>query len=479
MRLTLAFAVLLVTIVVALAAQSTSTGTGFVVSSDGYVLTNEHVIADASTITVTVENRTYAAEVITQSAETDLALLKIDGENLPTVPLGNSLYVEPLDEVVSLGYPASQLGEDLTVSTGRITSIRTNVDGREGQETFQHDAVIYSGSSGGPLFDEYGEVIGVNYARIEGSGLQFAIPINDALPLLRQIPGFDVRTMGQAIELLAPQEILAARRNAVAFIACEVVIDISVLTPNTIPGYVHQEASSVDASALQDWGFSVVSAAAIRASEHVEIGEYAGASVIAVLFGSEAEAIRAAKDAVFQLSDGMEITWQTDLGECWSPGEWEPNEGLIVDYRLRLAVGERISTYTISECWDIGYGRTHTVPSDCVPVSSSLAVFDDAGACHYAGFEGIASIRLGSALVQAATFLFVQRCHPLNSIGWSSFVIKDGSIVEKTWLVGPGFHDFPPDVTRTHTAIDTLVEEFEDIMRYAVVYLLEQIGSGE
>lgn len=149
---------------------ATGAGTGFIVSPDGYILTNEHVIHSSSSIKVYIGSDVYEAKIIKASETTDLALLKIPKTNLLAVAIGNSWEVRRGDPVVAMGYPASGYGRDLTMSQGAITSIRTDFLGREGRDTFQHDAVIFYGSSGGPLFNNKGEVIGVNFGGIKGSG---------------------------------------------------------------------------------------------------------------------------------------------------------------------------------------------------------------------------------------------------------------------------------------------------------------------
>jgi serine protease Do len=197
-------------------------GSGFIVTSAGHVLTNEHVIHGARNIQVLAGAETYTAAVVAADEGEDLALLKIPAAGLPQVPLADSTKVQLLQRVVAMGYPEPGFGRDLTVAEGQITSIRSNVPGREGKETFQTDAAIYHGSSGGPLFNLRGEVIGVNYAGIEGSEFYFAIPIRDALPLLERIPGFRPEEMGCQTEILTPGEIVSRYRAAVVYIEAAV-----------------------------------------------------------------------------------------------------------------------------------------------------------------------------------------------------------------------------------------------------------------
>ena len=246
---------------------STSAGSGFIVTADGYILTNEHVVGDSETVTVYVGNDSYAATVVMKSVESDLALLKIAASGLTPVALGNSLFVQLLDDVVALGFPLPQFGRDLTVSEGRITSFRTNVEGREGRDTLQHDAVITHGSSGGPLFNLKGEVVGVNFAGVEGSGMQLAIPINEAVPLLRSIPSFNPSRMGSATQMLSAQDIVARCRKSIVYIEVATVINWQNLlpSPEAVSGFPEEFGYEPSdwAEWLVDLGFPVIGAAGL------------------------------------------------------------------------------------------------------------------------------------------------------------------------------------------------------------------------
>ena len=124
---------------------SLAAGTGFIVHSDGYILTNEHVIRDATSVSVFLNDAQveYGGTVVATDVANDLALIKIDSSRLPVVTLADSDSVLLFDPIMSMGYPASlDLGTDLTTSTGQVTAVRTNMSGREGQETFQTDGAI-------------------------------------------------------------------------------------------------------------------------------------------------------------------------------------------------------------------------------------------------------------------------------------------------------------------------------------------------
>jgi len=164
-----------------------SLGSGFIISSDGYILTNDHVVDDADEITVQLAGgKTYPATVKGIDQKLDLALLKIDSdETLPTVKLGNSDRLEIGEWVMAIGNP---FGLEQTVTVG-IVSAKGRVIGAGPYDNFiQTDASINPGNSGGPLFNTRGEVVGINTAIVAGGqGIGFAIPINAAKNILPQL----------------------------------------------------------------------------------------------------------------------------------------------------------------------------------------------------------------------------------------------------------------------------------------------------
>jgi serine protease Do len=165
-----------------------SLGSGFIVSPDGYILTNDHVAGNAKEITVTMTNRErFKAKLIGTDLISDISLLKIDGRNLPSVKLGNSDDVIIGEWVIAMGNPFGlfEINDKPTVTVGVVsaTGINLNVEGgRYYRGMIQTDAAINEGNSGGPLLNSLGEVIGVNaviFTPNQGNiGLGFAIPIN-------------------------------------------------------------------------------------------------------------------------------------------------------------------------------------------------------------------------------------------------------------------------------------------------------------
>ncbi len=166
------------------------TGSGFIIKADGLVLTNAHVVDGADTVSVALKDgRTFSGKVLGQDPVTDVAVIKIQANNLPTVQLGNSEQIRPGEWAIAIGNP---LGLDNTVTAGIIsatgrTSSQVGVpDKRVG--FIQTDAAINPGNSGGPLLNQQGQVIGMNTAIIGGAqGLGFAIPINTAQRIADQL----------------------------------------------------------------------------------------------------------------------------------------------------------------------------------------------------------------------------------------------------------------------------------------------------
>ncbi len=166
------------------------TGSGFILSENGELLTNAHVVADTDTVQVTLKDgRTLEGKVVGVDSVTDVAVVKIKADNLPTVKLGNSQNLIPGQWAIAIGNP---LGLDNTVTIGIISATdrtSTQVGVPDKRVSFiQTDAAINPGNSGGPLLNAQGEVIGVNTAiRADAQGLGFAIPIETAARIANQL----------------------------------------------------------------------------------------------------------------------------------------------------------------------------------------------------------------------------------------------------------------------------------------------------
>ena len=166
-------------------------GSGFIISKDGFILTNNHVVEGADTIKAVLgDNREFEAKVIGTDPQTDVALLKIeDPKNLPVLPLGNSDGLEVGEWVIAIGNP---FGLSQTVTVGVVSATgRSSVGISEYEDFIQTDAAINPGNSGGPLINAHGEVVGINtalFSRTGGyMGIGFAIPINMAKTIEDQL----------------------------------------------------------------------------------------------------------------------------------------------------------------------------------------------------------------------------------------------------------------------------------------------------
>ena len=197
-------------------------GSGFLVTADGYILTNNHVVADADKLTVTLlDKRVFKARVIGRDPTTDVAVIKIDGTNFPTIGFGDDDKARVGEWVLAVGNP---LGLDFTVTAGIISA-----KGRSGQlrglyasqyaivDYIQTDAAINPGNSGGPLVNSHGDVIGINSAIASGtgyySGYGFAIPITLAKTVMNDLIQYGkVRRaiLGVSISDLRPEDAQAA-----------------------------------------------------------------------------------------------------------------------------------------------------------------------------------------------------------------------------------------------------------------------------
>ena len=185
---------------------------GFIISSDGLVVTNEHVVSGESSVGVWLTNgRRYDADVLERDSTSDLALLQIDGGSFDAIAIGNSDTVRMGDEVLALGFPiADTIGTNLTVTRGIISSTRTE----NGVALLQTDASLNPGNSGGPLVNLDGEVIGVNSSRIEETdsgrpvtNIGFAVSVSE---LERRLPSLSGQTASSDTPTPVPTPIPAS-----------------------------------------------------------------------------------------------------------------------------------------------------------------------------------------------------------------------------------------------------------------------------
>lgn len=179
-----------------LTSSSAVAGTGFIITSDGYIMTNYHVIEPAYEnnykITVLFKDGTsYEASVAGFEEDGDIAVLKIDANDLSPVTVGNSDNIAVGDSVFAIGHPLGEL--DFSMTSGRVSALDRSITADRNSapiNMFQFDAAINSGNSGGPVFNESGEVIGIATAKVGSSGVEglgFAIPINDAADIANEL----------------------------------------------------------------------------------------------------------------------------------------------------------------------------------------------------------------------------------------------------------------------------------------------------
>ncbi|MCK5188977.1 MAG: trypsin-like peptidase domain-containing protein, partial [Methylococcales bacterium] len=169
--------------------ESRSLGSGFVISHDGYILTNHHVVNNAEEIVVKLKDRReLEAKLIGSDERTDIALLKVEAKNLSVVKIGSSKQLQVGEWVLAIGTP---FGFEQSVTAGIVSAKRRTLPGGNYVPFIQTDVAINPGNSGGPLFNMKGEVVGVNsqiYSRSGGyMGLSFAIPMDVVMNVVEQI----------------------------------------------------------------------------------------------------------------------------------------------------------------------------------------------------------------------------------------------------------------------------------------------------
>lgn len=179
--------------------ESRSLGSGFIISKDGYILTNAHVVESANEIKVRLtDKREFNAKVIGVDRKTDVALLKIDADDLPVVTQGNPEQLKVGEWVVAIGAP---FGFENTVTAGIVSAKGRSLAQESYVPFIQTDVAINPGNSGGPLFNMKGEVVGINsqiYSRTGGfMGLSFAIPIDVAMEIANQLKTFGKISRGR------------------------------------------------------------------------------------------------------------------------------------------------------------------------------------------------------------------------------------------------------------------------------------------
>lgn len=173
--------------------QSASSGSGFILTKDGYIVTNYHVVESGKTVKVTLyDNTSYDAKIIGGDSDYDIAVLKIEGTDFQAVTVGDSSQLKVGDHVAAIGNPLGELTFSMSEGIASSVNRAINVDGTP-FNMIQVTCAINPGNSGGPLFNEYGEAVGIvsakysSYSTTTVEGLGFAIPINDVLSMIEDI----------------------------------------------------------------------------------------------------------------------------------------------------------------------------------------------------------------------------------------------------------------------------------------------------
>ncbi|WP_045760979.1 DegQ family serine endoprotease [Xanthomonas albilineans] len=235
-----------------------SMGSGFIISSDGYVLTNHHVVDGASEVKVKLtDRREFTAKVVGSDQQYDVALLKIDGKNLPTVRIGDSNLLKPGQWVVAIGSP---FGLDHSVTAGIVSATgRSNPYADQRYVPFiQTDVAINQGNSGGPLLNTRGEVVGINSQIFSASGgymgISFAIPIDLAMSAAEQLKAHGHVSRGMLGVQVGPIDSLKAQGLGLPDTRGALVNDIPAGSPAAKAGVeVGDVIRSIDGKDIQSY----------------------------------------------------------------------------------------------------------------------------------------------------------------------------------------------------------------------------------
>ncbi len=232
--------------------EETEKGTGFIISEDGLILTNRHIVEeeDANYTVFLHTGEEVEAEVLVRDPVRDLAILRVEGEDLPSAKLGDSDGVEVGQTAIAIGYALGEL--ENTVSSGIISGLGRQVtaQGRRGTEildnVIQTDAAINFGNSGGPLLNLDGEVVGINTATaVHAEGIGFAIPVNDAQRVIEAArEGEDVSYPFLGIRYLIVNEEVKKRRD--------LPVDYGALVDAGWEGVAVEPGSAADEAGIEE-----------------------------------------------------------------------------------------------------------------------------------------------------------------------------------------------------------------------------------
>ena len=237
--------------------RGVSQGTGFIISADGYMLTNHHVVDGADTVRIRMaDRREFVAKVVGSDEQSDVALLKIDGSGLPTLRIGDSRTLKSGQWVVAIGSP---FGLDHSVTAGIVSAVgRANPYADQRYVPFiQTDVAINRGNSGGPLIDTRGQVVGINSQIFSNSGgymgVSFAIPIDVAMNAVQQLKATGKVTRGQLGVVIQAMDRDQAKLLGIADGNGALVADVQPGSPAARAGILRQDViRSVNGQAIQE-----------------------------------------------------------------------------------------------------------------------------------------------------------------------------------------------------------------------------------
>jgi serine protease Do len=225
--------------------RGVSQGTGFIISADGYLLTNHHVVDGANTVRIRLaDRREFTAKVVGSDEQSDVALLKIDASGLPTLRIGDSKALKSGQWVVAIGSP---FGLDHSVTAGIVSAVgRANPYANQRYVPFiQTDVAINRGNSGGPLLDTRGQVVGINSQIFSNSGgymgVSFAIPIDVAMSAVQQLKATGKVVRGQLGVVIQPMSRDQAKLLGIADGNGALVADVQAGSPAARAGIVRQD----------------------------------------------------------------------------------------------------------------------------------------------------------------------------------------------------------------------------------------------
>jgi S1-C subfamily serine protease len=226
--------------------EQTGTGSGFVFTPDGFVLTNSHVVENATRVRATFSDGTScAADIVGTDPDTDLAVLRVNAPSLVAAQLGDSTRLRPGQMVIAIGNP---LGFASTVTSGVVSALGRTMRAQSGRlidAVIQTDAALNPGNSGGPLVDSRGTVVGINTAIISGAqGICFAVPVNTAHFVIPQLIG-EGRVRRASIGVAGQSIQLSRRRVQLNHLVASGAVLVTSITPRSPAEYAGLRARDI------------------------------------------------------------------------------------------------------------------------------------------------------------------------------------------------------------------------------------------